>query len=83
MPANPGDPFTYQPSHGNGYGHNASGAPLTAEMTELDLKPGTPVTFLEYDADSGWPIIEWIDDTGIGRLTTIEPGTFNSDFTPA
>jgi hypothetical protein len=78
--ANPGDKLMYQPQHGNGYGHNALGQELTAEMKELDLKPGTEVTLLEYDADSEWPLVQWVDDVGIDRITTIEPDTFASDF---
>jgi plastocyanin len=80
--ANPGDLFTYTPDHGNGYGHNAKGQELTAEMTELDLKPGTQVRFLEYDADSLWPLVEWVDDQTIDRITTIEPDSFTNDFVP-
>jgi aminoglycoside N3'-acetyltransferase len=56
---------------------------LTAEMTELDLKPGTVVTVHSLDAESAWPIVGWTDDVGIDRLTSIEPAVFDSDFTPA
>jgi hypothetical protein len=52
-------------------------------MTELDLKPGTAVVLHSYDADTSWPIVEWTDDTGIGRMTTIDPVAFDADFTPA
>jgi hypothetical protein len=79
--ADSGDKFLYNPGHGNGYGHNAKGEELTAEMTELDLKPGTEVSFLEYDVDSGWPLVEWVDNVGIDRITTIEPDSFTNDFT--
>jgi hypothetical protein len=82
-PANQGDKFIYEPGHGNGYGHNAKGQELTAEMTELDLRPGTEVTFLEYDADSDWPLVQWVDGVGIDRITTIDPDAFFSDFTAA
>jgi hypothetical protein len=51
-------------------------------MTELDLKPNTEVTFLEFDADSDWPLVEWVDGQGIDRITTIEPSSFADDFTP-
>jgi len=78
--ANAGDKFMYQPAHGAGYGEAALGQELTAEMTELDLKPGTEVTFLEYDADSGWPLVQWVDGVGIDRITTIDPAVFDSDF---
>jgi len=55
---------------------------LTAEMTELDLKPGTPVTVHEIDPE-GWVIVDWVDDVSIGRLTAVEPVEFDADFTPA
>jgi hypothetical protein len=82
IPPNPGDRFTYEPTHNNGFGHNASGNPLSAEMSALDLVPGTPVTVLELDADSGWPIVQWVDSVNIDRLTTIEPNEFDQDFRP-
>jgi hypothetical protein len=50
-------------------------------MTELDLKPGTEVSFLEYDPDS-WALVEWVDDVSADRITAIEPAQFSSDFTP-
>ncbi len=77
--ANAGDKLTYQPEHGNGYGHNALGQELTAEMTELDLKPGTEVTYMQDD-DEGWALVEWIDDKGLDRITAIEPDQFANDF---
>lgn len=78
----PGDKFIYNHPEDKGYGEHALGTPLTAEMTELDLKDGTEVTLLEFDVDSGWPLIEWTDAVGIGRITTIDPTTF-SYFIPA
>jgi hypothetical protein len=77
-----GAPYTYEPSHGTGYGHSAKGQPLSAEMTELDLKPGMEVVVHSLDADSDWPIIEWTDDVGLGRMTTIDPDVFDADFVP-
>lgn len=77
--ANPGDMLEYQPSHGQGYGQNARGDFLTAEMTELDLKPGMLVTYLQDD-DEGWALVQWVDDHGIDRITAIEPAQFDSDF---
>jgi hypothetical protein len=82
MAAQVGADYTYQPQHGSGFGHNALGQPLSAEMIELDLKPGTPVTVHSLDEDSGWPIVEWTDDKGLGRMTTIEPTEFDNDFAP-
>jgi hypothetical protein len=82
MPAIPGNQYTYDPAHGTGLGHNAAGNPLTAEMSELDLVPGTTVEVLELDADSDWPLVQWTDGTGINRITTIEPNVFDQDFAP-
>jgi hypothetical protein len=77
--ANSGDNLVYQPSHGNGYGQNARGEVLTAEMTELDLKPGTEVIYMQDD-DEGWALVQWVDGVGIDRITAIEPAQFDSDF---
>jgi hypothetical protein len=75
-----GGSVTYDPSHGHGFGHAALGDVLTAEMTELDMTPGTVGTYLEDDADSGWPLFQWIDGKGIDRITTIDPDTWAADF---
>jgi hypothetical protein len=69
----------YQPGHGQGYGQNALGGELTAEMTELDLKPGTEVTYLQDD-DAGWALVQWVDGKDLDRITAIEPAQFDSDF---
>lgn len=85
--ATPGDKFVYMHPTGAGFGEavkaDAGFGELSAEMTELDLSDGTQVTFLEYDADSNWPIIQWVDGVGIDRITTIEPALFASYFTNA
>jgi hypothetical protein len=82
----PGDRFIYTHPEGKGFGEHvkaeAGYGELSAEMTELDLKDGQNVTFLDYDADSEWPMIEWVDAVGIDRITTIEPGLFDSNFSP-
>lgn len=78
--ANAGDKFIYNHPEGAGFGEQARGEPLTAEMTELDLKNGQEVTLLEYDAESEWPLIEWVDGVGINRITTIDPGDFDLYF---
>jgi hypothetical protein len=75
--ANPGDKFIYNHPAGAGYGEDAKGQVLTAEMTEMDLKTGTEVTVLENDAESGWPLVEWVDGIGINRITTIDPVAFS------
>jgi hypothetical protein len=80
---NKGDRFVYEPQHGTGFGHSARGEELTAEMTALDLAPGTEVSYLEDDQDSGWPLVEWVDSVNIDRITTIDPDIFRNDFIPA
>jgi hypothetical protein len=74
--AQPGDKFTYDHPSGFGYGEHvkqdAGYGEMTAEMTELDLKDGMEVTFVDYDEATGWPIVNWTDSTGIDRMTTID-----------
>jgi hypothetical protein len=76
MKAKPGDKYKYKHPNGLGYGeHSKSEAgfgEMTAEMTELDLKDGMSVEFVQLDEESGWPIVKWTDSTGILRHTTIE-----------
>lgn len=71
--ASPGDKFAYVHPEQKGYGEHHLGEQLTAEMTELDLVNGTEVTLLEYDADTGWPLVQWTDLKGLPRITTINP----------
>jgi len=78
-----GDRFMYHNPDVFGYGEQAKGGPLTSEMHDLDLRDGTEVQFIEFDADSGWPIVEWVDSTGLGRITTIDPVLFDNQFLPA
>jgi hypothetical protein len=79
--------FFYAHPDGKGYGEaikaDAGFGEMTAEMSELDLKDGQEVWFIEYDADSGWPIVNWTDGTGIDRITTISPDIFDTNFIPA
>ena len=76
MKAQPGDKFNYDHPSGLGYGEhnkNESGfGELSAEMTELDLKDGMEVEFVDFDEATGWPIVKWTDTTGVLRHTTIE-----------
>ena len=81
--AESGEKYIYQHESGAGFGEVALGQPLTAEMSELDLKDGQEVTFLQNDEDSGWPIIEWIDGVGINRITTVDPAMFEASFHPS
>jgi hypothetical protein len=87
MAAEEGAQYTYEPGHGKGFGENALGAPLSAEMSELDLTPGTLVTVLELDKGegetAGWPLVQWVDAKGLDRITTVEPSEFDADFQPA
>jgi len=78
---NKGDELLHDNPSGMGYGQAARGEELTAEMTKLDLKNGTAVRYLEDD-DEGWPLVEWVDDFGIDRITAIEPAYFAANFTP-
>lgn len=81
-----GDMYVYTHTEGKGYGEavkaDAGYGELSAEMIELDLKEGQEVSFLEYDADSGWPIVQWVDAVGINRITTIDPDIFDTNFIP-
>ena len=63
-------------------GNKLGASQPSAEMTELDLKNGQEVSFLEYDADSGSPLIEWVDGIGIDRITTVDPALFDPDPLP-
>jgi hypothetical protein len=83
MPAVVGQFYVYDHPDNQGFGEQALGAPLSAEMQELDMTDGTPVTVLELDAESNWPLVEWVDSKGIDRITTIEPGQFDLLFVPS
>lgn len=84
--ANKGDKFAYGHVDGLGFGEgvkaDAGYGELSAEMQELDMQDGQEVTLLEYDADNGWPHVEWVDATGVNRITTIEPAYFEEHFQP-
>jgi hypothetical protein len=84
MAAVPGDEYVYAHHEGLGFGAMAlatsSGSDISAEMKELDLTDGTHITVLELDAESGWPLVQWTDAKGLGRITTIRPDTFDNYF---
>ena len=84
---NTGQKFVYSHPTGLGYGEHHKGSAgfgeQTAEMKEIDLQDGMEVTYLEPDEDSGWPIVEWTDSNGLGRISTIDQGSFDEFFTPA
>lgn len=71
--AQPGDEFVFVHPEEKGFGENARPGEQTAEMMELDLIHGTVVRLLEFDQDSGWPLVEWTDLKRINRITTIDP----------
>jgi hypothetical protein len=77
----PGTHFMYDHPDGAGFGEHHKGDVLTAEMNELDLKSGQSVILLEYDRDTDWPLVEWIDSNGTNRITTIDPSFFGTYFT--
>ena len=81
-PPQVGERYTYQPADGKGHGESHKGVPLTAEMTALDLAPGTEVLVYEINVDTDWPILNWTDSTGIDRMTTFDPDEFAGDFQP-
>jgi hypothetical protein len=81
--ASAGDHLIYNHPDGLGFGEYFRGETLTAEMTELDMASGTEVTLLEYDQDSDWPLVQWVDSKGLGRITTVEPQFFQDYFDPA
>jgi hypothetical protein len=80
MPAQEGHEYVYDHPADQGYGESALGQPLTAEMTELDLKDGMVCFVIAFDEITGWPIISWKDGTGIDRITTIDEAVFDGYF---
>ena len=56
---------------------------MKTDMSELDLQDGQEVTLFALDEDSGWPIINWTDSTGIDRMTTVSPELFDRFFQSA
>ena len=50
---------------------------LSAEMTELDMHPGTEVVVHDVDGErGGLVIVEWADRSNNPRLTSIDPALF-------
>jgi hypothetical protein len=81
-PVNPGDRFVWDHPDGLGYGqmYHANQV-LTAEMTELDIKNGQEVTYMQDD-DEGWRLVEWVDDQNVERITAIDRSSFQNYFNP-
>jgi hypothetical protein len=82
QPPQVGNYYIYQPADGKGHGESHKGSELTAEMTALDLAPGTQVLVFEINVDTDWPILNWTDSVGIDRMTTFDPDEFAGDFSP-
>ena len=80
-----GSKYVYKHHGGLGFGEHhkqdAGYGEQTAEMTGLDIHHEQEVTLFDFDAESDWPIVEWMDDTGVTRLTTIDPEFFDAYFT--
>jgi len=81
-PPNVGERYIFQPADGVGHGESHKGSPLTAEMTALDLAPGTEVLVYEIEEATGRPILDWTDSTGQDRMTSFDPDEFSGDFQP-
>ena len=48
----------------------------------LGMASGTLVELVGYDEDSAWPMVNWIDNEGATRTTTIDPVIFVEYFIP-
>lgn len=75
---NVGDIYTYEGPAG--LAETLLGRPLTAEMTELDLHPGTKVTVREVE-DDDTVHVEWTDRSGNPRATGVPVDAFSEHFT--
>ena len=74
-----GDRYTYDGPAG--LGEALVGAPLSAEMAELDMHPGTPVVLREVDED-GTVHLEWSDRSGNPRATSVDQAQLAEHFCP-
>lgn len=55
---------------------------LPSEHADLDLTEGTTVVVSGFDEDRGLLLVEWTDRSGNPRITSVEPATFDANFTP-
>lgn len=78
MPPKAGTKYTYTGEKGLGAAHAERDLP--AEMADLDLAPGTEVTYDGYDNDRDLVLLEWTDAQGTPRRTSVEPDHFSSMF---
>lgn len=53
------------------------------DMVQLDLSPGTDVKVIGHDDERDLVLIEWTDQLGNPRITSIEPAEFSKSFAPA
>ena len=84
-PPRVGEEYIYEPADGKGHGASHKGQELTAEMTALDLAPGTHVVvhdIIEGGPNDQWPLLEWTDSVGTPRITSFDPDEFAGDFQP-
>jgi hypothetical protein len=75
--ASVGDSFEY--SGTVGFGEMVAGHPLTPDMADLDLQPGTAVEVAAVLDEV--VIIRWVDRRVNERRTSINPSTFAAHFT--
>lgn len=69
----------YRYAHTVGLG--AHHAELSAEMTELDMAPGTEVIVHDVDQErGGLVLLEWVDRPGNPRMTSVDPQLFGQLF---
>jgi hypothetical protein len=56
---------------------------VSRTMADLDLHHGTEVTVYADDDGRGLLLVEWADQHGDARLTSIAPDVFAANFAPA
>jgi hypothetical protein len=47
----------------------------------LDLHPDTEVTVIDHDEDRGLVLVEWTDQAGNPRITSVDPDAIDQHFT--
>ena len=81
----PGDQFIWGHTSKKGYGEHAlsPGVIMHPDMRYIDMTDGALVTFLGNPNDQQhkqWALVGWTDANGTPRITSVDPGTFNSSF---
>jgi hypothetical protein len=74
-----GTRYTYNGDTGLGAAH--ADRELASEHAELDMQPGTAVSYTGYDDDRDLVLVEWADAQGNQRITSVEPEFFAASFT--